>query len=230
LGSTRVLREDARNSDLLYLGTEFACWASLNRGKTWTKLNNNLPTVAIHEIAVHPTAGEIVAATHGRSLWVLDVSALRQMKADVMTKDMFLYEPNKVVRWRNEPSRGAAYGAGSRMYSGQNPPRGAQVYYSLSRKANNVTLKVVDISGKSVRELKASSEKGLHVVPWDLMRPAMTGMARTENGVYRVVLTVDGEEQSQPLRLEGDPTLPANVVTEEELEHPLKKRDRRPED
>src|SRR5262249_25644872 len=76
-GSTRVLREDVENGQLLYLGTEFAAWASINRGESWTKINNNLPTVAIHEIAVHPTAGGIVAATHGRSLWVLDVGALR---------------------------------------------------------------------------------------------------------------------------------------------------------
>src|SRR5206468_3084670 len=59
VGSSRVLREDVTNPDLLYLGTEFGIWASLDRGKSWTRLNNNLPTVAVHEIAVHPTAGEI---------------------------------------------------------------------------------------------------------------------------------------------------------------------------
>src|SRR5262249_57922547 len=84
-GPTRVLREDVDNSSLLYLGTEFACWVSVDRGRYWTKLNNNLPTVAVHEIAVHPTAGEIVAATHGRSLWVLDVTPLRQMTQDALT-------------------------------------------------------------------------------------------------------------------------------------------------
>src|SRR4029077_3954861 len=64
-GSTRCLREDVANPDLLYLGSEFGIWISLDRGADWIKLNNNLPTVAVHEIAVHPTAGEIVAATHG---------------------------------------------------------------------------------------------------------------------------------------------------------------------
>ena len=60
-GSTRVLREDVHNPNLLYLGTEFAVWVSVDRGQKWEKLNNNLPTVAVHEIAAHPTAGEIVA-------------------------------------------------------------------------------------------------------------------------------------------------------------------------
>ena len=81
-GSTRCLREDVKNPNLLYCGTEFALYVSLNRGSTWTKINNNLPTVAVHEVAVHPTAGEIVAATHGRSLWILDITALRQMASD----------------------------------------------------------------------------------------------------------------------------------------------------
>ena len=79
IGSTRCLREDVTNPNLLYCGTEFALVVSLDRGGSWAKLNNNLPTVAVHEVAIHPTAGEIVAATHGRSLWILDVTALRQM-------------------------------------------------------------------------------------------------------------------------------------------------------
>src|ERR1700738_3112392 len=110
-GSTRCLREDVENANLLYVGTEFAVWASINRGDSWTKINNNLPTVAVHEIAVHPTAGEIVAATHGRSLWILDVTALRQMTGDALKAKAQLYRPNAVVQWKPEAPRGAALGA-----------------------------------------------------------------------------------------------------------------------
>src|SRR5262249_29963384 len=81
-GSTRCLREDIENQNLLLCGTEFAVYASINRGGSWTKINNNLPTVAVHEFAFHPTAGEVVAATHGRSLWILDVTPLRQMTVE----------------------------------------------------------------------------------------------------------------------------------------------------
>src|SRR5262249_15398286 len=94
IGSTRVLREDITNANLLYLGTEFGAWASLNRGTSWTKINNNLPTVAVHEFAVHPEAGEVVAATHGRSLWVLDVAALRQITPEVLKAKAHLFEPH----------------------------------------------------------------------------------------------------------------------------------------
>ena len=78
-GSTRVLREDITNPNVLYCGTEFGIWASINRGASWANINGNLPTVAVHEVAQPTTASEIVVATHGRSVWVVDVNSLRQM-------------------------------------------------------------------------------------------------------------------------------------------------------
>jgi photosystem II stability/assembly factor-like uncharacterized protein len=244
-GSTRVLREDITNHNLLYLGTEFGAWASVNRGVSWTRINNNLPTVAIHEFAIHPTAGEIVAATHGRSLWVLDVTPLRHMTAEALKAPATLYQPNSVVRWRNEPARGSMYGTGSRHFAGQNPPFGAQIFYSLTKKADKATLKIVDYSGKTVMEANVSKDPGLHRVVWNMTRTTMRtrqfrialdaqdmprrppgGVAVTSSapaGMYRVVLTVDGKEQSQGLRIEADPTLAQNVIADEEEEVKPKK-------
>ena len=85
-GSTRVLREDYVNPGVLYCGTEFGIWVSINRGASWANLNNNLPTVAVHEVAQPTTASEIVVATHGRSLWVLDVTPIRQMKSELLAQ------------------------------------------------------------------------------------------------------------------------------------------------
>src|SRR5262249_8952754 len=168
-GSTRVLREDVENADLLYLGTEFGIWVSLNRGESWTKLNNNLPTVAVHEVAIHPTAGEIGVATHGRSLWVLDVTALRQVKPGVPTAHAHLDQPNTVVRWRSEPAKGSAIGNGHHKFHGENPKPGAHVFYSLTNKADKVSLKVLDYAGKTMRELKdLPAGPGLHRATWDL--------------------------------------------------------------
>jgi hypothetical protein len=170
-GSTRCLREDVTNSSLLFCGTEFAVFASLNRGGYWTKINNNLPTVAVHELAIHPTAGEMVAATHGRSLWVLDVAPLRQMSATIVQAPAHLFAPTATVRWRQEPDIGGI-GNGSKKFAGQNPPDGAAVYYSLTQKADKVSLKVLDYAGKLVRELPVQTEPGLHRAQWNLTRPA----------------------------------------------------------
>ncbi|MCI0457857.1 MAG: PDZ domain-containing protein [Gemmataceae bacterium] len=267
-GPTRVLREDIQNQNLLFAGTELAAWVSLNRGASWTKLNNNLPTVAIHELAIHPTAGEMVAATHGRSLWVLDIKPLRQMTADVLKARATLFEPNPGVRWRTEPPRGSPYGSGARRFFGENPPRGTPIYYALGQKADKVSLKIVDFEGKTVRELQARTEPGLHRLTWDLTRPAprpggpggrfrgtgqgggprgggQAGQPRAPAqapageaaaagqrgfrpgfqfgqpvtpGMYRVVLTVDGKELTQHVRVELDPALPGALLAEQDTD------------
>lgn len=166
-GSTRCLREDISNPDLLYCGTEFSVYASIDRGLSWTKINNNLPTVAVHEIAIHPTAGEIVAATHGRSLWVLDVGALRQMKPATVKADAHLYQPHTVIRYRSEPSRGGTV----RRFTGESAPFGAQIYFNLGKPAEQVSLKITDAKGDLVSELsRVPKEAGLHKLTWSLTR------------------------------------------------------------
>jgi hypothetical protein len=220
---------------LLFCGTEFACWVSVDRGQAWHKLNTNLPTVAIHELAIHPTAGEMVAATHGRSLWVLDITPLRQITDKVLKSPAHLFEPNSAVYWRPEPSKGSPFGNGSRRFYGENPPRGAVLYYSLTRKPEQLELRIVDHTGKTVRQLQAKTEPGLHKVIWDLrtaMQPAQPpakapppkGKSPAAQqvgppaapGTYRVVLTVDGAEFAQSLRVEPDPVLPGAIASPEE--------------
>jgi M6 family metalloprotease-like protein len=203
-GSTRVLREDVANQNLLYCGTEFAVFASLDRGAGWTRINANLPTVAVHEIAVHPTAGEIVAATHGRSLWILDVTALRQLNPAAMKEKPQLYRPNTVVRWEQQPRRGGT----NRRYAGQNPPSGAQIWMSLPKKAEKASLKVLDIEGQTVSELRAPTEPGVHVVRWDLRARRGT----VAPGAYRIVLSVDGVELTTSVKVEADPNAPPRAT------------------
>jgi photosystem II stability/assembly factor-like uncharacterized protein len=223
-GSSRCLREDIVNQDVLYLGTEFSAWASIDRGLSWTKINNNLPTVAIHELAQHPTAGDLVAATHGRSVWIVDINALRQLKPAIVKAPATLLAPKPAVHWRQEFRRGTMYGTGNREYAGQNPEAGAFIYYSLTKKVNSVRLAIQDFTGKEVMNLPVKNEPGLHRVTWNL-RGSVTGSAlermvparlrgqfgragaAAPPGQYRVVLTVDGKEQMQGLRVENDPTL-----------------------
>ncbi len=205
-GPVRVLREDLVNEDVLYLGTEFGAFVSIDRGASWTSLNTNLPTVAVHAFAIHPTAGEIVAATHGRSLWVLDVSALRQIDEEALSAPVRLYRPTPAVRWRSEPWRGSG-----RTFTGENPPFGAVIYYSLGRKAESPALEITTLDGKHVRSLEASGEAGLHRVIWDLRgeRPKdRRGRFRrgplVRPGTYRVILTAAGERQTADLEVQPD--------------------------
>jgi photosystem II stability/assembly factor-like uncharacterized protein len=175
-GVTHALREDLANENLLFAGGEFAPWVSLDRGQSWHSLKGaNLPTVAVHDFALHPTSGEIVAATHGRSLWILDVSGLRQVKDDVLAANAALMQPVPAVRWVTQPTRGRT----NRRYAGENPNPGAAISYALTKPAESVSLKVVDAEGKTIRQLRVPSRNaGLHSTTWDLTRNVETSGRR----------------------------------------------------
>ncbi len=177
-GSSRCLREDHKNDDLLYLGTEFGFWVSLDRGESWNSLNSNLPTVAVLDVAIHPTAGELVAATHGRSLWVLDVSPLRQTTREVAKAGVHLYKPTSAVRWRSA----ASHGGTNRRFEGQNPSTGAVIDYALGKKAAKLSLKILDVNGATVSQLPAVGEPGLHRVVWNLTRGSAQGAGQGFRG------------------------------------------------
>ena len=164
-GSTRCLRESPFSENVLLVGTEFGAYASANRGAAWNSLNTNLPTVAIFDFAFHPNNGEVVAATHGRSLWIADVTALHQLAAGHINDSPFLYKPTTAIRWKREASRGTT----NRKYAGENPPSGAVLYYALPKKAEQVSVKIIDASGQTLRELRGSNDAGLQRVTWDLI-------------------------------------------------------------
>lgn len=201
-GSSRVLREDITNSEVLYCGTEFGVFVSINRGGNWAKLNNNLPTVAVHEIAQPTVAGEIAIATHGRGIWILDVASLRQLTPDVLKESATLFAPANVIRWQFGPGS-FPYSVDVRKFYGTNPPAGGVIDYMLTKSAKDVSVKILDVNGKSVRDFRAPpTGVGFHRLPW----------SPPKAGGYRVVLTVDGKEYSQMATVENDPNAPANAI------------------
>lgn len=213
-GSSRVLREDATNPDILYCGTEFGIWASINRGQSWARLNNNLPTVAVHEVAQPTTASEIVIATHGRSVWVLDVASLRQMKPEMAKAAVTLFAPAAVTRWQFGPGT-FPYSRDVRKFYGTNPPAGGAIEYLLGKAAKEASLKVLDVGGKDVpvriAEIDGKTGGNLKSLP------AATGFHRVQlvisrAGTFRVVLTVDGKEHAQTITVENDPNAAPNAV------------------
>jgi photosystem II stability/assembly factor-like uncharacterized protein len=149
-GSTRVVREDYKSTNVLYCGTEFGVYVSINKGNSWAKLGGGLPTVACHEFAQPTTAEEIVVATHGRSVWVLDVNAIRQMSTSTLKTPVTLFTPATATRWRLNPNGRSPYSDADRKFAGDNPQRGASIDFLLAEKAKKVSVKVVDVTGKTV--------------------------------------------------------------------------------
>ena len=164
-----------------------------------------------------------MAATHGRSLWVLDVTTLRQLSAEKVAEPVVLYAPAPAVQWRPEPGRGA-----TRTFTGRNPAAGAQLYYALAKKVPGVKLEVLSREGEVLRTLEAKAEAGLHRVTWDLRganKPDAQGRRRrvaprVQPGRFVVRLTVGESEHTQPIEVQMDPAHPDPgwMVHEDEAE------------
>jgi len=230
-GASRTIREDISNPDLLYCGTEFGLWISLDRGESWTQLKGNLPTVAVHEIAQHPTRGEIVVATHGRSLWTLDISPVRQMTSEATAAQAHLFKPSDVYYLRSLPSRGST----ARRFTAPDAPAQASICVHLKEAPRGATLRITDLAGETLRDLTLPAEAGFHRITWDMRRVRPDGAAaggaqgggrrrggaggfRVPPGRYKAVLTVGGQTLTQEFAVYGDPDYPDATLWGEEYE------------
>ncbi len=145
----RSVREDPKVKGLLYAGTETGVYFSIDDGAHWQSLQLNLPTTPIHDLAIKDD--DLIAATHGRSFWILDdVSPLRQASANISSDDFHLYQPATATRlhFPDQVDR--------KRPVGDNPPKGAVFYYYLKAKPaekEEITIDIFDAQGKRVRHL-----------------------------------------------------------------------------
>ncbi len=150
----RAVREDPKKRGLLYAGTEQGVYVSFNDGANWRRLQLNLPTTPVHDLVVKND--DLVVATHGRAFWILDdITPLRQYSDDVAQKEAFLYTP--ATAYRIQAGAGGERRPSKR--TGQNPPAGAVIYYSLkdAPKAGSETkIEILDAAGKVVRKYSSA--------------------------------------------------------------------------
>ncbi len=150
----RAVREDPKKRGLLYAGTERGVYVSFNDGANWRPLQLNLPTAPVHDLVVKND--DLVVATHGRAFWILDdITPLRQYTDDVVQKDAFLYMP--ATAYRIQAGAGGERRPSKR--TGQNPPAGAVIYFSLkdAPKADSETkIEILDAAGKVVRKYSSA--------------------------------------------------------------------------
>ncbi len=169
-GTVHAFAEHFRNQNLLFAGTEYGLFVSFDRGKRWQEFKNNLPRVPVFDIQIHPRDNDLILATHGRSVWVLDdIAALEQMTELLLTKDVHLFDVRPAVEWHLMDSKTFI---GHTVFIGQNPPPGALIDYYLKSKPDrrgDLKISILDKDAKVVRELRdIPSEAGVNRVAWDL--------------------------------------------------------------
>jgi len=179
--SLYVVREDLRNPNLLFVGSEFSLFVSLDGGRSWQSLINGLPTVAVQDLVIHPRDRDLVAATHGRGIYVLDdITPLEQLTPEVLAAPAHLFEQRPATIWE-DASRGGV--RGHFFWAAANPPyipkrddivrakmiSGALInYYLKSAPQSDALLEIIDITGQKKRTLLLAKEPGIGRALWDL--------------------------------------------------------------
>lgn len=170
IDNLRVVREDPTNRDLLYVGTARGVWMSLNGGQHWQRFMTGLPTVPVYDLQIHPRDRELIAATHGRGFWIVDVAPLQQYSATIAAKPAHLFEPKRAYEYGQGAAMGASSnGSGQKVFEAPSPQHGAEIVYRLaSATRDTVRIVITDIAGDTVRTLNGPRGAGLHKVTWDL--------------------------------------------------------------
>ena len=217
-GYAHVIKEDPVSQNMLYLGTEFGLWISLDSGKHWAQYKgHDFPKVAVRDIVVQPRESDLVLATHGRGIWIIDdITPLRKLTPEVMGQEA-AFLTAKRSQQRLEANGG--WVDGSAVYTGPNPPDAAVItYYQEKRHIfGKMKLEIFDAQGKLVDTLPPNSRRGISRVEWPMrikaprVPPAATAAfeaaqgPRVLPGTYTVKLTRGTETYTTKLDIALDP-------------------------
>jgi hypothetical protein len=217
-GYAHVIKEDTVAPNLLFLGTEFGLWISLDGGKHWAQYKGHqFPMVAVRDIVVHPRESDLVVATHGRGIWIVDdITTLRKLTPEVMAQEAVFLQAKPAQQ--RLPATGG-WVEGSAVFTGPNPPDAALITYYQSKRHifGKMKLEIFDSQGKLVDTLPPNSRRGISRVEWPMrlkaphVPPAATAAfeaaqgPRVLPGTYTVKMTRGKETYSTQLAVGLDP-------------------------
>jgi photosystem II stability/assembly factor-like uncharacterized protein len=176
-GTVHVIREDPVNPNLLFAGTEFGLFATFDKGANWRRLKNGLPTVPVFDLQIHPREHDLIVATHGRAIWIMDdISALEQLNEAVLKSDLKILGGRPGIEWKMADYRGFT---GTNLFLAPNAPTGVMVDY-FAKTGGPARITVADGAGKQIRTANARAEAGvLNRFVWDMrMDPAIPPAGR----------------------------------------------------
>ncbi|HIC13900.1 MAG TPA: hypothetical protein EYO83_02055 [Gemmatimonadetes bacterium] len=163
-GPINVIREHHTNPDLLFVGTEFQVWVSIDGGGSWTSMKLDMPTAPVHDMKIHPRENDLVVATHGRGIFISDISPLAELTPGVLAKGAHFFEPEPRVRWVSPDLTNYS----SSNFNGESEPEGVAMYYYLSRESSDSVTFTVYQNSLPIAEIRGAGEAGIHRVLWSM--------------------------------------------------------------
>jgi photosystem II stability/assembly factor-like uncharacterized protein len=217
------IKEDPDNPKVLYLGTEYGVFITIDGGGHWVKMSESAPDAIVMDMDIQKRERDLAVGTYGRGFYIVDIQPFKEFSQETFDRDAHLFEPQRVIKWNMLERRGQTYGEFAKTL---NPPNGANLYYWLKGEAKGVKILIRDASGRTVQELNASGKSGLNKIFWNLrVRPPQEDAAGTpgqarmgafgaptaEAGRYTVALMIgDTEAGSAELQVMEDPERPPN--------------------
>ncbi|MCB0374412.1 MAG: hypothetical protein KDD04_00680, partial [Sinomicrobium sp.] len=165
-GFARNIQEDYVNEDLLFLGTEFGLYITVDGGKNWSKFTNNMPAVAVHYIDLHKKTNDLVMGTHGRGVIIIDdISPLREISQNMLQKDVHFFNAKPTVMKEESGFGGAST---ELQFVGPNPSDAARIIYYLKKRHTfgKMTMEILNDKGEKVATLSPGKSKGINIVNW----------------------------------------------------------------
>jgi photosystem II stability/assembly factor-like uncharacterized protein len=233
-GFAHKIKEDIVNKDLLFLGTEMGLFTTLDGGKNWFRMKNNIPEYAlVRDIQINPKTNDLLLATHGRGIMILDnISAIRNLTPEIAKKDVYVFK-NAPIALTN-----GAFGYGGHEtqggWNGGNPIPIPPIQYYFKDRLNSgdVSLNIYDSQNKLLPQIPATKRKGINEVYWNLrMTPPKTASGGTKidigsftapmvlPGTYNARLMVGDKEYNTPLTLIADNSNKNFTLTDRQLQY-----------
>jgi photosystem II stability/assembly factor-like uncharacterized protein len=193
-----VIRENNNNPNLLFVGSTKAVYVSFDGGAVWNKFRNNMPNNPVEDLKLHPRDKDIIVATHGRSLYIADISYFEEISNEMLARDLHLFTPQTRVKWQATGSNNSS----SLNYNGQSEPVAAHLYYYLKNEGNDVKIQILD-GTRVILEGVGEKNKGVNKFLWNYsIRPPVEGttqsaargaLATARPGTYTVRIIADGK-------------------------------------
>lgn len=196
--AVNVIREDPQNENILYVGTDRGVYVSTDRGDSWSALQGGLPNVPVHDLVVHQRERELVAGTHGRSIWIVDVLPLQDLVdagEDTALKVFYTDELKASRGWRGERSRW--------FFRPDDAPKSTITYWSDS--VGSASIEIFDANESLVRRLSSETVKGMNSFDWDLLVDKDLALAAETVSQDKAREGASDDDEEKPLSLSDTP-------------------------